>query len=407
MLTLELLAQLQSEAGQAAVAEAMRWVDDPLRGVEALRRTVGPELARAAMDQGRWRRRAAAKFSRADRMLFTQELLEQASGEDVSGWRAQRFAPYPTAADLCCGLGGDSVALARHTRVIAVDLDPVALALTRWNASVYGVPDRVQLVEGHVPHSVPNAPAAFIDPARRAEGQRKRGLEAMSPPLSEVLQLQASIPNLGVKLSPAVPNSELDAALARTPHEREFLSVRGECRELCAWFGALSREGAPVAATVLPAGLTLRGTGSEQVDIRPVGCYLYEPDAAVIRAHLANRLGEEIGAARIDAELAYLSADRLLPTPFATAYRIMDARPFSRKSLAAALRERGATDVVLKTRGAAIEPERLRRELRAALPRDAEPCCPVVFITRIAGRPTALMGERLGPGTDSPPAAAG
>src|SRR5207244_660633 len=112
---------------------------------------------------------------------------------------------------------------------------------------------------------------------------------------------------------------ELDAALGKLEHEREAVSVDGECRELVLWTGELVRSRR--RATLLPCGASLTGTGEEELDIRDLGCYLYEPDAAVIRARLVARAAEELGAWGIDPRLAYLSSDHLAQSPWAQAFR--------------------------------------------------------------------------------------
>jgi len=60
--------------------------------------------------------------------------------------------------------------------------------------------------------------------------------------------------------------------------------------------------------------------------------------------------------------------------------------PFNLKKLRALLRARGVGRVVVKKRGSAIEPETLARQLRGPGGSSA-----VVVVTRVAGRPTALV----------------
>jgi len=394
---------LRTPAGAELIeaADAMR--EEPLRCIEMLRRRAPPELAAAAYDQALLRRRAVGKFSRAGRMFFTRDLLEQASGEVVAAHRARRFAGAGAVADLCCGLGGDAAALAGVARVVAVDQNPLAVALTATSVEAYG--DHVCAVVAQVPEFVPRVRAAFIDPGRRrasgatggGPGGRTHRLEQMSPPISAVLELHRRVPALGIKLSPAVSHRALDAAFSALRHEREAISVRGECREMVVWTGELATT--PRRATLLPEGRSLVGTGEEELDIRPPGWYLYEPDTAVIRARLVARAAASIGAWGIDPSLAYLSTDRYVSTPWATAYCIEVPRPFSRKSLTRLLRERGAGDLILKTRGFAERPEALRQQLSAGLRGGS--ACPVVFIARVQGRAVMIVGERVGAGTES------
>ena len=57
-------------------------------------------------------------------MWFERTGLEQATAEPVARHKARRFAGRTaTVIDLCCGIGGDTLALADWAEVVAVDLD--------------------------------------------------------------------------------------------------------------------------------------------------------------------------------------------------------------------------------------------------------------------------------------------
>ena len=128
---------LLTDDGQALLASAQAGdLSEParLRELTRLRRAAGAEQAAAAYETARLRRQAATKFARADRMYFTREALEQSSGERIAGYRAQRYAAYGQVADLCCGAGGDTLALARAAHVAAVHHDQLRLAMPAANA---------------------------------------------------------------------------------------------------------------------------------------------------------------------------------------------------------------------------------------------------------------------------------
>jgi hypothetical protein len=120
---------------------------------------------------------------------------------------------------------------------------------------------------------------------------------------------------------------------------------------------------------------------------------LYEPDGAVIRAHLVAEAAEELDGGLIDPTIAYVTADALRETPYATAYEITDRLPFNVKKLKALLREREVGILTVKKRGSAVEPEELRRK---ALPKRQGPHSVTVFLTRVAGAPTMLLGRPVG-----------
>lgn len=402
MLTPELLDELRQHTGQDLLAEAERLIDDPF-AAQKLRRNATPELAAAAVEQVRLRRRAATKFSQAAVLWFSPGLLEQSSGEVVARHRAHRYAPWQNLqiGDYCCGMGGDAVMLAETASVVAVDRDPLALALTRANAEVLGLADRFRFIRGELPNAAPTLPAAWVDPGRREAG-RTRKLDAISPTLAEVLALLPTTPNLGIKLSPATSDAELDTVIGTIPHEREFLSVDGECRELAVWIGELAKrpEGAqsPRRATLLPSGIEISGVPLPYPEVRKPGAWLLEPDTAVIRAGLVGNLARELEAWPVDPRLSYLSADQPVMSPFVRCYRIDAPDPFSGKALAARLRSLGAGDVVLKTRGSVLQPEAVRHQLRGVLKQGHAECCPVVFLTRLDGRAVMIVGERFDSG---------
>jgi hypothetical protein len=124
--------------------------------------------------------------------------------------------------------------------------------------------------------------------------------------------------------------------------------------------------------------------------VRPVGRYLYEPDGAVVRAHLVAEAAEDLDGGLIDETIAYVTADELRPTPYATAYEITDRLPFNVKRLKALLREREVGVLTVKKRGSAVEPEELRRKV---LPKGHGPHSATVFLTRVAGAPAMLLGH--------------
>ena len=74
-----------------------------------------PALVAAVLSQAKLRRRAASKFGEfAESMLFTEPGLEQATRLSVAAQHAERFraAGITQVADLGCGIGTESMALA-------------------------------------------------------------------------------------------------------------------------------------------------------------------------------------------------------------------------------------------------------------------------------------------------------
>src|SRR5215468_9977766 len=190
---------LLTPAGQELL-HRLRHEDDPagLRLGTELRARYPVELVTAALAQQELRLRARAKFSRALDMYFTRPGLEQASAEVIAGHRSARYACAGLVADLCCGIGGDLVALAAGRSVLAVDRDPVTLRMARANAEIYrvaaGVTARAEDVRGT---DLAGVDAVFVDPARRS-GQRRLATGASEPPLAWCLELAQRVGRVGI-----------------------------------------------------------------------------------------------------------------------------------------------------------------------------------------------------------------
>lgn len=359
-----------------------------------LRREYSAPLVAAALTQTRLRARARAKFgSQAERMYFTGDGLEQATHAGVAELRARRFgtaserAGSDTCVDLCCGVGGDLVALARAgLHVEGVDRDPLAVEVARANLDSLNLSGHASVRLADVEDvDVAGFGAAFCDPARRNPHARVFRPQAYSPPLSHALELVRSPPGGGIKVAPGIPHEFVPGDA-----EAEWVSEDGDVKEAALWFGTLAGD-RPRRATLLPSGATLADdpdVGDAQVSAP--ARYLYEPDGAVLRAGLVAQVAARVEGSLLDPSIAYVTSDRHVPTPFATAYEITDAVPFALKRLRALLRDRRVGVVTIKKRGSAVDVERLRRDLRLSGPESL-----TVVLTRLDGAHYALLCHPL------------
>jgi hypothetical protein len=386
-LTVSTLDSLRTPAGAALLGlAAERGVgDDRVLATTTALRAAGhsPDLVAAAVETVRLRGRATAKFGAdADAMFFTPDGVEQATRSSVAAHRASRFAGSERVLDLCCGIGGDLVALARAgIPVTGVDADPLTASVAAANADALGLAPRVEVRCGDVTDvDLTGVPAVFCDPARRSGGRRVFDPSAYSPPWEFLMTLTRTVPRVGLKVAPGI-----DHALVPPGAEAEWVSDGGDVKEAALWCGEFS-SGTPRRATLLPSGATLTGTGDALAPVGPVRDWLYDPDGAVVRSHLVAELAAELGATTVDPTIAYLSSGQLVKSPFARAYRVDEVMPFSLKKLRATLRARGVGRVEIKKRGSALDVERLRRDLRLAGDGEA-----TVVLTRVAGKPTVLL----------------
>jgi hypothetical protein len=370
-----------------------------LAGWTALqRRGVEKDLARVALETALLRIRAAGKFSRAGEMFFTRDGLEQASAEPLSRHRAERFRGRTRIVDLGCGIGGDSIALAACAPVLAVDREEIRLRMARENVKAYAPAYETQFIltdllkpglisDGSAaPSATGRDTAYYCDPSRRdAESRRIFSVRRYLPPLEKILRWRGAGREaaLCVKISPGVRWEEIE----REDCEVEFVSWNGELKEAVLWYGPF--QTVRRRATILPSGETMTG-GEENNAISPPRRILYEPDPSVLRAGLVRQLATRLRAAQIDPEIAYLTADDFLPTPWAKAYRIEESMPFGLKRLREWLRARSVGKVIVKKRGSAIEPEALEQRLRLRGDR-----LRILFLTKAGGKPYVLIADEM------------
>ena len=321
--------------------------------LDRLRKHFDDDLARAALDTVLLRAKGLKKFSRASAMYFTRETLEMATSEPVARYRAERFAQFDCVADLCSGIGGDAIALAfSGLSVVAVERDPLLLRMAEANLAAYGLSARfvnADLRTANLQH----IEAAFADPGRRQGSKRELSVENYEPPLAELVgRFPVGFP-LGVKLAPGVPREDL----ARYDAVPEFISLGGELKECCLWFGALKPD--RTTATVLPGPHRLRGDPNDIVPFGAIGSVIYDPDPAVSRSGLLAALASAVKAHQFDPGVAFLAGNERILTPFATAYIVEKALPFKPKLVGAWLRERGIGRITPVKRGTDVDTDAL------------------------------------------------
>ncbi|SDY57061.1 class I SAM-dependent methyltransferase [Tessaracoccus flavus] len=353
-------ATLGPEHGRALVAAMAEPDPSSLAAAQHLRASFGPELSAWALGQAALRKRAKAKFHRAESMLFTPTGLEQASRERVSRWRAERFRAAGVSAvwDLGCGIGADAMAFAeQRLRVSAVDADPATVAVASHNLRLVGAePARLGRAE-----DAPVAPdaAVFLDPARRTARGRTWNVEDFTPPWPLVLDHLASDRFVSVKLGPGLPKELIPANVQAC-----WVSDAGDVVEVSLW----NRHPAGSCAVLLREGhppLTLsRVKDPEAAEVGPLGRFLYEPDGAVIRAGLVADVADANGMWFLDPHVAYLSSDDPVDTAYATRFEVEAVVDYSLRAMRSYVREHGIGTLEIKKRALDVDPAALRRQLK-------------------------------------------
>ena len=334
--------------------------EDILKLATRLRKRLTQTQTRLLCELLELRRRGRPKFSKSDEMFFIRSRLEQATDERIADYKAIRFEGQPRIVDLCCGIGGDAIALARMGELTIVDLSAAIVHLAQANLSV--------LEQNAAPitddaRTVPLADysAWHIDPDRRVE-KRRSDPEWCEPSLSEILDFQKYCSNGAVKLAPGASVTRL---LERGV-ELEWIGHGGECQQLVAWFGELANHPGKKTATWLHSG-----GASSLVELPAGGCrstsrpstFVFEPRPSVLAAGLEESAAVSYGLSRLG-QTAYFTGDAEVDSPMMSAFQVLEDIAFHRDALNKQIRRHGLCVTEVKKRGVSIDPNALLSELK-------------------------------------------
>jgi hypothetical protein len=247
------------------------------------------------------------------------------------------------------------------------------------NAKAYGVEYGVTTSASDVRETdLAGIEAVFVDPARRSSRRRMPAGES-EPSLRWCLDLAGQVAAVGIKAAPGIARDTVPEGW-----ELEFVAVGRDLKEAAAWSPALAT--ATRRATILPEGHTLTPRPGAAVAVRAPGEFLLDPSPAVTRAGLVEELARMLGAWKIDEQIAFLSKDVTMDTPFGRTLRVIDSAPWNQKQLPGRLRtlDIGAADI--RRRGLAGDVEQLHRSLKLSGTQRA-----TIVMTRVQDRPWGLI----------------
>lgn len=383
-----------------AAAEILQILADDDREItqqaKFLRSRFSHERTHLLLEQVALRRRATSKFPQAKFLYFTRKGLEQSTDWFIARHKAERFPQGQLIADLCCGLGGDLMALSEVGQSLAIDHSQVACIFARANVrssmSEHEHGFHHAVVNGDVASVRLNGAAAWhIDPGRRKGKSRTTRIERFEPNLSVIERLIQTNPHAAIKLAPAtkVPRHWREVA------ELEWISRDRECKQLVAWFGGLARTPGASRVTVLgddhrESESFVRHVAAQPPEFGSNGRYLYVPNPAVIAAGLVPSLAAELGLTALAPRAAYLFGDTLVCNPLLTCFEVVEHMPFDVRRLKSLLANRQIGRLEIKKCGVDIEPETLRKRLRTRGNESA-----TLLLARKGGRVAAWLTRRI------------
>jgi hypothetical protein len=392
--------RLAGAAGQALLAQIDYSSTTDVLALVAKLRSDGndPATVAAVLTQAKLRKRAQAKFGEfADQMLFTEAGLEQASRLKVAALHAGRFrsAGIKQVADLGCGIGAESMALASlGIDVMAFELDEVTAAVATYNLALF---ENVKVEIADVEQlDLSQFEALFFDPARRElHGPKKATTQRHFDPANYSPNYNFCIENAktkptGIKLGPGHDKKQIPEGT-----EAQWVSVDGDLVEMSLWFGKVARDNVARSALLIKGDfkdeINSPNSTSASAPLAKLGRYVYEPDNSLIRSGLIAEFSEPVGLTLIAPDIAYLSSDTRIHSPWMKGYEVIDDLVFDRKKLKAYVRENNIGILEIKKRGSDISPEELRKQLAPKGEGAA-----TLIVTRVGDAHRVLVAQPIG-----------
>ena len=373
------VAWLASPEGEK-VWQSLVDIADPLTCMSALRKRLPRELASAAVTVAQLQPKRAKKFPGAP-LLADKRSLEQATDSAVASHKAERFIGLEEVADLCCGMGGDLMAIAARTQAMGVDQNPVMAMIAQYNLQSRSLKSAKVMTGRAEEIDTADFAAWHIDPDRRPHATKTIRLEDSLPDLAVLTQLFERNAHAAWKLAPActLPLEWSERG------EREFISSGDECRQQVLWLGKLATSVGSKRATRLALPGTLAHpirpdsfSWREDVPLIPAaapGQYLHELDPALLAAGGAGAFAQHINAKTLTPGGGYLTSDYPCEHPLGRSYSVLAELPPRLDKVQAWLKDRRAGLVTVKKRGVSLDPAVWAKHLRGTGEENFTLCC--------------------------------
>lgn len=328
------------------------------------------------------------KFATEHSLLLDGLAYEQSTAADLSKWKASGVPKHWVVADLCCGMGADSMYLDPSIKVLGVDLSMERCAMFQHNMETMrpGALQQVVCADATV-LPLQGVDLWFCDPDRRG-GERHGQWDPsqMRPSFEELDQMLQFCPRAMLKLPPSTDFRALPWKNARY----SYLGDRKSCRELLVEIAP--EFSGSLRAVHVDQDQCLEGGLQERwgVPVRDLSKWLYEPSPVAIRSKLYLQVAHDLQLWQLDSQIPYLSGDLAVESPFLERFQVLESMSWDKKALKKALKKWDAAEVVVKKRAVDVDPDALARELSNK--KGSQKIC--LFITSLGSKVIAVLALR-------------
>ncbi|HBE69907.1 MAG TPA: hypothetical protein DDW52_17310 [Planctomycetaceae bacterium] len=406
-------------------ASQRRWLLEDahrlLRGTEPPARTEDSWTREFLRVQLGFVRRMRRRFPSGQTWVWTDRSLAQASDWWSAQYKAALFPTGEHVADICCGAGVDSAAIALRGPITAQDADPYLLDLMlsntharlgEMNAQNVEIGreshNEVSILAGRFPDLFPKDVAwMHADPDRRTavsgNDQKTLNAEQFDPSLTDLLQHAATVNGAVIKLAPLTRFTQADTSISTdleqlpmleelaVPWRRIWLSSYDECRQQLLVLGNCCPDDMPHgehrAALCYPIEAEYTGPPqlTAEVSKQPLR-FLYDLHPCLSAASLKGAWAREHGLEALADHSGYYTSDDAIDSPFAQRLEVIDVIPWDDRQVRKWLRKFGAGIVEVKCRLAPVDATQAQKRYS----RDTGEQPVTLVVTRIEKRVRAI-----------------
>ena len=300
--------------------------------------------------------------------------MEQCSSSQTADYKAS-LVEGESFADFSGGFGVDTVALAREfSSGYYVEPQEELCELFRHNSKTLGI-NNVEVINGTMEErlaSIEPVDTIYLDPSRRdTHGRKVVALADCTPNLLEWKSaLLERCNTLMVKLSPMIDIHQTLRDLPET-FAVHVIAVEGECKEvvfLLSRADNINRIPTIIAIDICKEATNRIESTLETERTTPpriateLGTYLYEPNAAVMKAGLFNTLSQQFQISKLAANTNLFTADQLCEDFPGRVFRIEAVLEFHPRKTGKELSHIGCANIAV--RNFPLSAEELRKTLK-------------------------------------------
>ena len=343
----------------------------------ALHPSKGPEVDMPmALQQIAGRQKAKEKLPEwyaTDGILYPKKVsMEQCSSSQTAEYKAS-LVGGKSFADLSGGFGVDTIAFAKKfEKGYYVEPQEELCELFQHNSKAFGI-NHITVINDTLENSIERlepVDVIYLDPSRRdVHGRRVVSLEDCTPNLLEWKSvLLGKCNTLMVKLSPMIDLHQTLRVLPET-YAVHVIAVNGECKEVVCIINSKTVTDIHIVTTDMRNNdNTLFNTTLETERSAPLsiatelGTYLYEPNAAVMKAGIFNSISQQFQVQKLEKNTNLFTSNELRDDFPGRIFRIEAVHEFHPRKTAKELSQLASASIAV--RNFPLTAEELRKVLK-------------------------------------------